>query len=60
MAAGEAPVPTASPTEPPPAVAMRQLLLGVFVSQAISVFAKLGVANTLATGPRAPMRSPTW
>jgi hypothetical protein len=31
---------------------MRQLIMGTFVSQAVSVFAKLGVADTLATGPR--------
>lgn len=39
-------------TEPPPVVSMRQLLLGTFVSQAISVFARLGVADVLAVGPR--------
>jgi hypothetical protein len=31
---------------------MRQLTLGAVVSQAISVIARLGVADTLATGPR--------
>jgi hypothetical protein len=52
MAAGETPVPTASPTEPPPVVAMRQLIAGALVSQVVSVFARLGVADALATGPR--------
>lgn len=42
----------ASPTEPPPAVTMRQLTMGALVSQAISVIARLGVADVLATGPR--------
>lgn len=31
---------------------MRQLTLGALVSQAISVIARLGVADTLAAGPR--------
>ncbi len=52
MAARETPVLTVSPTEPPAAVAMRQLIMGTLVSQAVSVFAKLGVADTLAAGPR--------
>jgi O-methyltransferase domain len=52
MAVDQTPVPTDSPAEPPPAVALHQLLNGAFVSQAISVFARLGVADTLASGPR--------
>lgn len=31
---------------------MRQLTFGALVSQAISVIARFGVADTLATGPR--------
>lgn len=42
----------AAPAEPSPAVAMRQLTLGALVSQAISVIARLGVADALAAGPR--------
>jgi hypothetical protein len=52
MALDETSVPAGSPTEPPPAVAMRQLTMGAAVSQAISVFARLGVADTLTAGPR--------
>ncbi|MBV8541951.1 MAG: hypothetical protein JO063_11575 [Pseudonocardiales bacterium] len=37
--------------EPAPAVTMRALLSGAFVSQAISVIARLGVADVLAEGP---------
>ena len=33
-------------------VAMRQLTMGACVSQAISVFARLGVADVLTAGPR--------
>lgn len=43
--------PTA-PDKPSPAVVMRQLTSGALVSQAISVIARLGVADTLAAGPR--------
>jgi O-methyltransferase domain len=39
-------------TELAPAVVMRQLITGQIVSQAISVFAKFGVADALAAGPR--------
>lgn len=51
MADGEtsAPIPAAAE---PPAVTMRQLTFGALVSQAISVIARLGVADTLASGPR--------
>ena len=51
MAVGEtsAPIPAAAE---PPAVTMRQLTFGALVSQAISVIARLGVADTLASGPR--------
>jgi O-methyltransferase domain len=52
MAVDETPVPAGSPTEPPPAVALHELVRGALVSQAISVFARLGVADALATGPR--------
>jgi O-methyltransferase domain len=43
---------TPSPTKPPPAATMLQLAMGVFVAQALSVFARLGVADVLAEGPR--------
>ncbi|MGH3699977.1 MAG: methyltransferase [Pseudonocardiaceae bacterium] len=52
MAVDETPAPAGSPTELPPAVTLHQLTRGVFVSQAISVFARLGVADVLAAGPR--------
>jgi O-methyltransferase len=52
MAGDETPVPAGSPTEPPSAVVLHQLVRGALVSQAISVFARLGVADALATGPR--------
>ncbi len=52
MTVDETPVPAGSPTGPPPAVAMRQLTMGANVSQAISVFARFGVADALASGPR--------
>jgi O-methyltransferase domain len=52
MAVDETAVPAGAPTESPPAVAILQMAMGVFVSQAISVFARLGVADALAAGPR--------
>jgi hypothetical protein len=52
MAVEERSVTAASLTDPPPVVSMRQLIVGTFVSQAISVFARLGVADVLAVGPR--------
>jgi hypothetical protein len=52
MAVDETPVPAGSPTEPPPAVVFHELTRGALVSQAISVFARLGVADALASGPR--------
>ena len=52
MAVDETPIPAGSPTEPPPAVVLHQLTRDALVSQAISVFARLGVADALATGPR--------
>ncbi|MGH3769934.1 MAG: methyltransferase [Pseudonocardiaceae bacterium] len=52
MTVDETLVPAGSPTEPPPAVALHQLTRGALVSQAISVFARLGIADALATGPR--------
>ena len=41
-----------SPTEPPPAATMIELMMQAHVIQAISVFARLGVADALAAGPR--------
>jgi hypothetical protein len=52
MAVDETPLPASSPAEPSPAVMMHQLVNGAHVSQAVSVFARLGVADTLAAGPR--------
>lgn len=43
---------TSAPTEVSPVMAMRELTSGALVSQAISVMARLGVADTLAAGPR--------
>ena len=36
----------------PPPVAMLQLIIGYWVSRAVFVFAKLGIADHLAAGPR--------
>jgi hypothetical protein len=52
MAVEETPVLAVSPTEQPPAVAMLQLTMGALVSQAVSVIARLGVADVLAAGPQ--------
>src|SRR5947209_1206625 len=54
MAVGETTGPNSASAsaEPPPAVTMRQLTFGALVSQAISVIARFGVADTLAAGPR--------
>jgi hypothetical protein len=52
MAVDEIPVPEGSPTELSPAVTLHQLVRGAFVSQMVSVFARLGVADVLASGPR--------
>lgn len=52
MALDETSVPAGSSTEPTPAAVMRQLTMGASVSQAISVFARLGVADALTPGPR--------
>lgn len=51
MAVGQTSAPGA-PADQPPVVVMRQLTIGALVSQAISVVARLGVADTLASGPR--------
>ncbi|MGH3768076.1 MAG: methyltransferase [Pseudonocardiaceae bacterium] len=51
MAVDETSAPT-PPTDQPPAVVMLQLVMGAAVSQAISVFARLGVADALASGPQ--------
>lgn len=50
--ADETPVTACSPTELLPSVTMIQLAMGVFAVQAIGVFARLGVADELAEGPR--------
>ncbi len=42
----------APPTQQPPAVTMLQLTMGALVSQAVSVIARLGVADVLAAGPQ--------
>lgn len=47
----QAPVANA-PSGPPPHVQLIQLTTGTFVSQAVSVVARLGVADALANGPR--------
>jgi hypothetical protein len=52
MAVEETPLTAAAPAQPPPVAAMRQLILGARVSQAISVIARFGVADVLAEGPR--------
>jgi O-methyltransferase domain len=52
MAVEETPVTATAPAELPPAAAMRQLILGARVAQAISVIARFGVADVLADGPR--------
>jgi hypothetical protein len=52
MAVDETPGLFAPPTEQPPAVAMLQLTMGALVSQAVSVIARLGVADVLAAGPQ--------
>jgi hypothetical protein len=52
MVAHEKRVTGASSTELPPADAMLQLTMGALVSQAISVIARLGVADVLAGGPQ--------
>ena len=53
MAVDETPVSAGSPPKVSPAVTLHQLVNGAFVAQAISVFARLGVADALVTGPRA-------
>jgi O-methyltransferase domain len=52
MEVDEAPVVAAAPVQPSPAAAMFQLIMGTCVSQAVCVFARLGVADVLADGPR--------
>jgi hypothetical protein len=42
---------------PPPEVALLQMLSGMWVTQAIYVAAKLGIADLLAAGPKHPR---TW
>ncbi len=51
MTVGETAATAGALTDPPPAVSMRQLVMGACVSQAISVIARLGVADVLAHGP---------
>ncbi|MGA9310659.1 MAG: methyltransferase [Pseudonocardiaceae bacterium] len=52
MAVDETAALPASQTPQPPAVAMLQLTMGALVSQAVSVIARLGVADVLAAGPQ--------
>jgi DNA-binding transcriptional ArsR family regulator len=52
MAVDETPVPAGSSTQPPPTLAMIELMMKAHVTQAISVFARLGVADALAEVPR--------
>jgi hypothetical protein len=52
MAVDETPGLFAPPTQQPPAVTMLQLTMGALVSQAVSVIARLGVADVLAAGPQ--------
>jgi len=52
MTVDETSGPASSPTELPPAVTLHQLVNAAFVAQAISVFARLGVADALVAGPR--------
>ncbi|NOT55387.1 MAG: methyltransferase domain-containing protein [Deltaproteobacteria bacterium] len=40
------------PTDPPPFVALFQMVTGYYISQAIYVAAKLGIADRLTNGPR--------
>jgi hypothetical protein len=44
-------VPTSAGTDPPPATLL-QMMTGYWVSQALYVAAKLGIADLLADGPR--------
>ena len=41
------------PSEPPPSAAMLQLIAGFWVSRALYIAAKLGIADLLAAGPQA-------
>lgn len=52
MAVDETPGLFPPPTQQPPAVTMLQLTMGALVSQAVSVIARLGVADVLAAGPQ--------
>ena len=40
------------PSEPPPSAAMLQLIAGFWVSRALYIAAKLGIADLLAAGPQ--------
>jgi O-methyltransferase/methyltransferase family protein len=44
--------PVTTPTTPPPFVALFQMVTGYYVSQALYVAAKLGIADVLKDGPR--------
>src|ERR1043165_17111 len=44
--------PESAAPEPSPSAALTQMVLGCLVSQAVSVAAKLGVADLLAGGPK--------
>src|SRR5215212_559077 len=50
--AGAMPTATSPAEGPPPAAAMMQLITGYWLSQAVGVVARLGVADALASGPR--------
>lgn len=47
-----APSPATGPARPPASALMMQLLSGQWVAQALSVAARLGIADALAAGPR--------
>lgn len=44
--------PVTTPTTPPPFVALLQMVTGYYISQALYVAAKLGIADVLKDGPR--------
>ncbi len=44
--------PVTTPTTPPPFVALFQMVTGYYISQALYVAAKLGIADVLKDGPR--------
>lgn len=46
------PIPVPNPTEVPAALQMLQFIMGFWMSRAVYVFAKLGLADLLQTGPK--------